>query len=122
MTKHKSERLIRYNELRNTGVKTIEGLPIYFQNVINKIITKHPDIKISLFGSYYKGDYHNEDSSNEFIELKKEFKEFIKKRFRLRSDLDLFISYEIDMKFEEVDIYVGDCITEHVVLYDGTKK
>ncbi len=92
----KSDDVKKYESINKQGIKNINELPIYFQDIINKIIKNYPTIKISIFGSYYNGDYHNENSSKEFIDLKKAFKEYAGKKFRIRSDLDLILNKEIE--------------------------
>jgi len=118
--RHKSKHVLKYESIPKKGITTIDELPIYFQNIINTIILKYPDIRIGVFGSYYNGDYHNESSSNEFIGLKKAFKEYANKKFRVRSDLDLILNKEIDLKFDEVDIIVSNKIKHCVIIYDGS--
>ena len=110
------------------GIKQINELPLYFQNVVNTIILKYPDIQIYLFGSYYRGDYHNETSSQEFINFKREYKHKTGRKFKNKSDLDLMLNYKIDLEFDNVDLVIFTCIEEQIInfpgilLYDGSKK
>ena len=112
----------KYNLINtNNGITCKEELPVYFQRIVNEIISKYPDIVISVFGSYYNGDYINEKSSKKDIEAKKKLKKSMGKEFRTRSDLDLCLSYEIPLTFNEVDMMV--CQKGFgVLIYDGTKK
>jgi len=114
--------MVKYNSINNnSGITCKEDLPLYFQDIINEIIIKYPDITIAVFGSYYNGDYINETSSREDIEKKKKFKESIGKKFRQRSDLDLCLSYEIPLKFDEVDMIVCD-ENFGIIIYKGIKN
>lgn len=101
-------------------VTSFYELNLALQKQVERYVEKYTPNKISIWGSYSTGMYHEEGEGTEFIKHKKKFCEFYGRPWKESSDLDL-----IDCSFEGkriegiLEIHGNNLHTEHVIYNNG---
>jgi len=111
-----------HNTLQKAPITKSSELPDFLMEQIKKYVDKYTPKKLSIWGSYSTGMYHNRLDSEEFLEAKKKAYLLNGKRWKPESDLDLIdCSFDTGKrKFGDLEVHAGSVHTDYII-YDNGK-
>ena len=111
-----------YTTLQKAPITKSSDIPDFLMDQIKEYVDKYSPKKLSIWGSYSTGMYHNRLDSEEFLEAKKKAYLWNGKGWKPESDLDLIdCSFDTGKrKLGDLEVHAGSLHTDYII-YDNGK-